>query len=604
MSDDDSLYDSSSPSPSPPPSSLPPPENPTTVQNLILDKGKTVVTELPSPPASDKNSTESSSPEPVMTDHPAVQASPKEESQIVDDNAAELPPPPLEPSPKENLPVNFVILGEDPNSSEEETTPSLSNLDKDKGNEGTQDLGERPDTVDELGNVILAPDPKIEVEVEVLVVTTDEEGAAEVARAKLEESDKDIYPIGPRVTKPALPSPPSIPEQTTPENDKDTDTEYNDADAEQPTTGIERPVQKPGNPKTFTIVRLIENTDKRGNSIKSAIRLRKHYFDTDFGDFLLDMSGPRTDTAQVRNYAGQERYIPRRMLQNVYQPWDIPSKPKITDSGIPLPLAFLNRGVTAEEAAGNVEFEEEEPVMIMNILDGSHDQEVQVTDWERKAGRISLKQLSRQYERPWGILIDRDALITAWSKAAAPKLPKMKATVKGTKRKRKYEDDDSDTDEVDAVVDGHSTKSIERKTAGKKATKKQKGDDMGDFVVGDDPADDEAAGPTSARKKSTSEPPTKKPKLDVAVENEDVERIEVAKGKRLAATTTAGKTPAGKITSGKKPAGKKPAGKKPAKKTTAAKKTTKGHKSLLEAVAEEEESEDVLVVGYVHSGCV
>ena len=586
MSDGDSLYDSLSPSALP--TSPPPQENPSTPQSPILDDRQSVASKLPSPPVSDTTFIQSSSPEPEPTGDPAIQTPPKEEGQDTNDSPTRVSTPEHQPAPssRENLPVDIVIRREESNSSEEETTRLRSKIHKDGGEPGAEKL---PDTTD--GDIGVIITPEFEDEAEILVVTTDEERIAEAARAKLEESVEDIYPIGSRVLRPALPSPPpppspsSAPDRPSPE--KETDTEYEDPDAEQPITGIERPVKKPGNPKTFTIVRLIENTDKRGNNIKCAIRLRKHYFDTDFGDFLLDMSGPRTETAQVRNYAGQERYIPRRMLQSVYQPWDIPSKTKLTYCGVPLPLAFLNRDMTAEEAAGNVGFEEEEPVMIMDLLHGSDDQEVQVTDWERKAGKLSLKYLNRQYERPWGILIDRDTLLTAWSKAAAPKLPKMKVFAKGAKSKRKYEDDSIDTDELDAVGERHRVGFTWRKAVGKQETKKQKGDEKGKIIVTDDAIDDEATSPTSSRKKSTSGPPAKRPNLAVGVEDEEAESVELTKGKQPATKKTAGKKSGGKTTPGKKPAGKKPAGKHTARKTVAAKKTTIANRALLEAVAEE-----------------
>ncbi|KAH7381757.1 hypothetical protein BKA64DRAFT_212667 [Cadophora sp. MPI-SDFR-AT-0126] len=582
MSEDNSLCDSLSPS-SPPPN-VPPPGSLTGVQCPLLENGKTLDVNLSLSPTSDTSSAKPGSLEPEMTSTEADPASQNDESEIVHDETTELPSPPSEVYPKENLPVEVTILGEGYDITEEEPTPSPSKIVKDKSNEGEQDVDERQDAVDEDCYAMISPNP----EVEVLVVTTDEERAAEVARTRLEDNAKYVYPVDQGVMKPTFPSPASTLEQTT--SKKDSDTGYDDAEAEQPTTGIERPVQKTGNPKTVVIVRLIENTDKRGNNIKSAIRLRKHYFNTDFGDFLLDLSGPRTDIAQVRNYAGQERYIPRRMLQNVYQPWDIPAKTKVVDGGIPLPLAFLNLDVTAEEAAGSVDFEDEEPVMIMSVLDGSNDQEVQVTDWERKAGRLSLKQLSRQYEKPWGILIDRDALVNAWSKAAAPRLPKLKAMGKRMKRKRKPENGDSyvdELDELDEVGEGHS-----KTSADKQATKTRKEDEMDDCAAVNDPSDDEPTSSTSARKKSTFQPLTKRTKLNVAIRSEDVEAIEAAKRKRPATNTTAGKMPAGKTTSGKKPAGKTHLGKKPVKTTTAAKKTTKGHRALVEAVAEEEESGD------------
>lgn len=98
------------------------------------------------------------------------------------------------------------------------------------------------------------------------------------------------------------------------------------------------------------------------------------------------------------------------MLQNMYQPWDIPAKTKVTEVGVPLPLAVVIEDTTVEQAGGAVAFQEEEPVMMMDELDGSEDQQVLVTDWERKAGSFELDHLERRFEVPWGILADEDAL--------------------------------------------------------------------------------------------------------------------------------------------------------------------------------------------------
>jgi len=36
---------------------------------------------------------------------------------------------------------------------------------------------------------------------------------------------------------------------------------------------------------------------------------------------MLDLSAPEVDPAQVRNYEGKERYIPRLLLQPLTLPW-------------------------------------------------------------------------------------------------------------------------------------------------------------------------------------------------------------------------------------------------------------------------------------------
>ncbi|KAH6716284.1 hypothetical protein BKA61DRAFT_341109 [Leptodontidium sp. MPI-SDFR-AT-0119] len=632
MSDSDSLYGSPTPTPPPQDSATP------AIQIPGLGKGEGKANCIGSHSLSDGEFKETSSLEPEITGVLPVRPSQTgvANGDVIDDGPASQPPQ----SARENLSVSFIIIRRASDSFDEEAIPGLSakdkgkwkmreelpagspNDDKKKGwevgdrppsaskqgewkvkAENEEVANDRPDVLNEEGYVIADPDP----DVEVFAVATDEERAEIAMRAKFEEDAKHIYPIGPGVVAPPIASAPALatPAQPIPKAHIDEESDY---DGEQPTTGIERAVQKRGNPKAFVIVRLIENTDKTGNSIESSIRLRKHYFDVDFGDFLLDLSGARTDNAQVRNYAGQERYIPRRMLQNVYQPWDIPAKTKITDDGVPIPLAFVRQDMAAEDVGGTVDFETEEPVMIMDKLDGSDDQQVTVTDWERKAGSLNLKQLDRNFDVPWGILIDEDALRAAWGKKAAPKLPKEK----GIKRKRDddYDGEDEDDQTDDSAGGGPIEKTAMEKAVGKKATKKQRKEKKQKFMDDEEPIEDEVTGPSestiaeeAAGNDTAAKRPAKRQELDNTVGDEEHEPSKVAKGKgpvgetiaakKTAGKKTGGKKTGGKKTGGKKPVGKKPAGKKPGKKTTGAKKSTMAkEEALLEAVAEEEESAD------------
>ncbi|KAI9050356.1 hypothetical protein LZ554_005522 [Drepanopeziza brunnea f. sp. 'monogermtubi'] len=262
------------------------------------------------------------------------------------------------------------------------------------------------------------------------------------------------------------------------EEDEDGDKEEEKDDEEgevgqQPSKGIERPVSRRGTPKTFTIVRLIEHTNKNGDAaVRPAIRVgdRAPWFRVDYGDFLLDLSTPRSDIAQVRNYLGQERYIPRRMLQPIYQPWDIPARIRIRDDGVPLPLAFLLDEKAAVESKGNVGFEMGEAVMVMGKLDGTVKQEVLVTDYERHAGSFEISQLDQSSAgAPWGLLVHAEDLKAAWTKASAPKLQKVPK-----KRERSEEDDEDEDEEEDDGGQGPVKKPDTGK--GKKREKANKSD--------------------------------------------------------------------------------------------------------------------------------
>ncbi|XMA14754.1 hypothetical protein WAI453_007545 [Rhynchosporium graminicola] len=462
-------------------------------------------------------------------------------------------------SARETLPVEVEIQSEDSDDSDDEgpstyekgkwtetdhITPDPSGDSTVSGASARTDdepVDNRPSSVDEETRALVDRD----LEVEILVVKSEEERAAEARSARLEiqalEEDSTPLPpvvaptrantsitiatpvisppvilsgtppldanlasavtIAPPATVDRIPASSSPAErkqiaalisQLKPQADILGEAEPEQDRAQRPTRGLERPVQKAGNPKTFKIVRLIENTDKTGNNIPSAIRLRTHYFDVDFGDFLLDLSGPRAEIAQVRNYAGQERYVPRRMLQDKYQPWDIPATTKVVENGVPLPLMFVREEISADETEGMVPFEEEEPVMVMDELSGDALQRVTATDYERKAGSFTLAHLERKFERPWNILVDKEALKAAWAKKAAPKLPKGKETGKGKKRKRSVDGEHGDVSGEEVGTDDDSAgERLSKKPKTKKATTKKgakavvKKDKKGGVIVGD-----------------------------------------------------------------------------------------------------------------------
>ncbi|KAI9048332.1 hypothetical protein LZ554_008125 [Drepanopeziza brunnea f. sp. 'monogermtubi'] len=244
----------------------------------------------------------------------------------------------------------------------------------------------------------------------------------------------------------------------------------------QPAVGIERRVTKPGTARSFTIVRLIGGTDKRGKTLEgeSLVTLRAPWFSVDIGDFLLDLSRQRSDAAHVRNYWGQERYIPRRMLQSVYQPWNMPARTRITDDGVPIPLGFLLQSSRARDVGSTVPFEEGEAVMIMSE-DGEgadSNQVVRVLDYERRAGELDVSLVDRTINIPWGILVDKEDLMAAHSGfeeeevgEASIKTPKLRAR----KRKKNQDCDMHSTGDRDGKGGGEETpiKKPRRKEAAK-----------------------------------------------------------------------------------------------------------------------------------------
>ncbi|EKD15667.1 hypothetical protein MBM_06295 [Drepanopeziza brunnea f. sp. 'multigermtubi' MB_m1] len=280
---------------------------------------------------------------------------------------------------------------------------------------------------------------------------------------------------------PAAPGTASIVIATEPGEEEDEDEDKEEEKDEEgevgqrPSKGIERPVSRRGTPKTFTIVRLIEHTNKNGDAaVRPAIRVgdRAPWFRVDYGDFLLDLSTPRSENAQVRNYQGQERYIPRRMLQPIYQPWDIPTRIRIRDDGVPLPLAFLLDGKVAVGSKGNVSFETGEAVMVMGKLDGTVKQEVLVTDYERHAGSFEISDLDQSsVGAPWGLLVHAEDLKAAWTKASAPKLQKVPK-----KRERSEEDDEQEEEEEEEDDGGQGPIEKPDTGKGKKGQKANKND--------------------------------------------------------------------------------------------------------------------------------
>ncbi|KUJ12178.1 uncharacterized protein LY89DRAFT_673959 [Mollisia scopiformis] len=159
---------------------------------------------------------------------------------------------------------------------------------------------------------------------------------------------------------------------------------------DRPDRGIEMAPPDNVEVKDFNIVRLIQFTNKAGNDAKCPIVLNANYFKVDYGDFLLRLntySSENIDRIHVRNYSGQERYIPRRMLQSVELPWSFLSDIELDDeNGIGLPLAFVGEIIPAD-FGGGVDFDENEAVMIK-----ANGNPTKVVDFEGRVGEIQMRQ--------------------------------------------------------------------------------------------------------------------------------------------------------------------------------------------------------------------
>jgi hypothetical protein len=170
-----------------------------------------------------------------------------------------------------------------------------------------------------------------------------------------------------------------------------------------------------------------------------------------YGDFLLELSNTKiVDRVQVRNYWGQERFVPRRMLQDIYLPWGFPTKIPMADDGVGLPLAFLQEPVPAR-FGGGVDFDDDEAVMVKRESDPTI-----IVDYERRAGELQRRApkvkslvvkdsedeeeeeeeelLIRPHQYPWGIRVDEDWL-NNWLSDKAPKSAEETTGKNGGKRK-------------------------------------------------------------------------------------------------------------------------------------------------------------------------
>lgn len=173
----------------------------------------------------------------------------------------------------------------------------------------------------------------------------------------------------------------------------------------------------------------IQFTDKAGNVVpddETPININASYFWVTYGDFVLELPNStwRTTTrgwARVRNYEGQERYVPKRMLQRIEFPWGIAQDIETIPDGVPLPLRFFRQDTTG---TGGCPFVAEEAVMEVTPDAGTEDDAiVLVVDHDmnydsvpktqtRLAGRRTVRSqtLEERWPEPWNFLVSQEAL--------------------------------------------------------------------------------------------------------------------------------------------------------------------------------------------------
>lgn len=181
-----------------------------------------------------------------------------------------------------------------------------------------------------------------------------------------------------------------------------------------PETGLEslpEPVDATKLP--FKIVRLIRNTTKTGIEANSSIDMDALWFSVNYGDFLLDLTPPdKRQIAHVRNYQGEERFVPRRMLQPTYIPWGIPEGvPQVAGNGSPSPLRIVQMNIFPEHSGG-VPFFRGEYVMVLETgelvdFERRRGNEVSVESGRRAVQKLTLDEV---VDEPWGILVDESKL--------------------------------------------------------------------------------------------------------------------------------------------------------------------------------------------------
>lgn len=190
-------------------------------------------------------------------------------------------------------------------------------------------------------------------------------------------------------------------------------------------------------PQGFRIARVIQNSDKAGTLIDAPGHIFLDPNDPDddgsfviaLGDFVLVLSGPYVLNVKVRNYQGQEGRIPRRMLQDCYNPWHIPRNIRLVrqQDGVEFPLHFVQNALSLADGDGTA-FEDGEAIML--VRNSPNQTMSEVYDFERKPGTIADDNLAMTHPVPWNIYVDEQQWEDRYAMAMVRK-PRRSARVIG-----------------------------------------------------------------------------------------------------------------------------------------------------------------------------
>jgi hypothetical protein len=174
----------------------------------------------------------------------------------------------------------------------------------------------------------------------------------------------------------------------------------------------------PKQPDEFRIARLIRYMDA-SRGILPAIgdwpfefRVGDPDFRTNYGCFLLYVTYIPGQTEQrMRNYTGQEGYVPTRMLQYIDMPWGLPLTLELDEDGDPSKINRLDNILSYVEPDGN-SFESNTVVHLYETAAGG---EQHFVDFEGYLGEVEIENVTPVDERnrPWDVLVDADSFIAA-----------------------------------------------------------------------------------------------------------------------------------------------------------------------------------------------
>lgn len=136
---------------------------------------------------------------------------------------------------------------------------------------------------------------------------------------------------------------------------------------------------------------------------------------------MLDLPNPTDMTitrgwSRVRNYEGQERYMPDRMLQRMDRPWAISPDIEQLDTGIGLPLRHFVRDTIGTSGCPFVENEAVMKVAREDDNDDDDDGDYTVIDHEKNIDVVPKMQegvgvtLVRRWRFPWDFRVSQDGL--------------------------------------------------------------------------------------------------------------------------------------------------------------------------------------------------